>query len=108
MVRQNNIFTQYYAKYFINAKLEKVYHYQHAYGGFPLYKIGDIDGLDFHSENGNNYIFSEFSSPDGDFIVIVNNMQQAESADKAFGTYKGKEFLFRLAPGQMAILNISF
>ena len=71
----------------------------------PLYKPGDIEGLEFQSEYGYNYIISEFSSPDGDFLLLVNNMQGAEQSDKAYGTWHGKTFSKWLAPGQMAIID---
>ena len=105
LARQNNLFMKFYANRFAQAKLEKVYHYKTAYGGTPLYREGDIAGLDFKSEYGNNYILSEFSSPDGDFLVIVNNMQGANDSDKAYGTFNGRSFQEWLAPGQMAIIE---
>lgn len=105
LARQNNIFMKFFAERFAQAKLEKVYHYKTAYGGMPLYRKGDIAGLDLQSEYGNNLILSEFSSPDGDFLVVVNNMQGAGDSDKVYGTLNEKPFQEWLAPGQMAIIE---
>lgn len=105
LARQNNLFMKFFAERFAQARLERVYHYNTAYGKIPLYREGVIEGLEFHSEYENNFVLSEFSSPDGDFLVIVNNMQGADDSDKAFGIYHGRAFSEWLAPGQMAIIE---
>ena len=105
LARQNKLFMKFFADRLAKANLENVYHYNKAYGGMPLYKPGDIEGLEFQSEYGYNYIISEFSSSEGDFLLVVNNMQGAEQSDKAYGTWHGKTFSRWLAPGQMAIID---
>lgn len=105
MARQNNLFMKFFAERLAQARLEKVYHYNTAYGGMPLYKAGDIEELDFRSEYGSNFILSEFSSLEGDFLLIVNNMQGADNSDKAYGTWHGKTFSEWLSPGQMVIIE---
>lgn len=103
--RQNKIFIKYYADRFASATLKNVYHYNTAYGGFPVYKDGDIEGLSFRSKYGNNYIISEFTSEQGDFLAVVNNMQGENDSDNAHGIWKGKPFSAWLAPGQLCILE---
>lgn len=103
--RQNNLFYKFFAQRLVNANLLKVYHYKRAYGGFPLYKDGDIDSLIFTSKYGKHFIISEFDSPSGKFIVIVNNMQDLNDSDNASGSFQGKPFSEWLAPGQMVIID---
>ena len=103
--RQNKIFMKYYADRFASATLKNVYHYNTAYGGFPVYKDGDIEGLSFRSKYGNNYIISEFTSKQGDFLAVVNNMQGENDSDNAHGIWKGKPFSAWFAPGQLCILE---
>lgn len=105
LATQNNLFMKFFAKRLAEAKLEKVFHYNTAYGGMPLYSEGDIEELKFCSEYGNNFILSEFSSEEGDFLLVVNNMQEMDASDRAYGTYGEKTFSEWLAPGQMVIIE---
>ncbi len=105
MARQINLFMKFYADRFAEAELKNVYHVNTAYGGNELYKNGAIENFEFSSEYGNDFIVSEFSSPRGDFVAVVNNSQAADGSDRAFGIYGDKKFSLWLAPGQLWIVE---
>ena len=70
--------------------------------GVANHAIYTADAAD---EYGNDFIVSEFSSPRGDFVAVVNNSQAADGSDRAFGVYGDKKFSLWLAPGQLWIVE---
>lgn len=102
LLRENRIFHEYYAEKLLNAKLTRVSHYGKIYSNTREYKDGDIPEFTFKCEFSGELIISEFSSPDGDFLLVVNNKQ--EDIEHIVGELNGKSFNKWLAPGQLIML----
>lgn len=105
--RVNRIFSDEFMKKLSEATLQKTYHYREqfgmTYGSTPLYQDGDIAGFEFQTRFNAPLIFSEFTSKDGDFVLVVNNRQ--DNVERIYGTMNGKPFSMWLAPGQMYIID---
>lgn len=101
--RQNKIFRDYFSSRFAQAELEKVEHFNKAYGKTPLYKAGDFVDFEIFTKYDSPLIISEFCDAAGKFLLVVNNSQSGSERIK--GTLEGSPFDEWLAPGQMKVLE---
>ena len=103
LARQNKIFADHFAARLAGASLRRVFHIRTAYGNTPIYTEGCIEGLTIREKFANPLIVSEFGSPEGDFLLVVNNSQT--DIERITGEYAGKHFDEWLSPGQMLVLE---
>lgn len=103
LARQNKIFRDYFSSRFAQAELEKVEHFNKAYGKTPLYKAGDFADFEIFTKYDSPLIISEFCDAAGKFLLVVNNSQSGSERIK--GALEGSPFDEWLAPGQMKVLE---